>query len=227
MLQLDPGEDDAAERIITELERRGESTILRAFREQWQNLLPPNAENMELGELMAYVNSRLLTAQPTVDAIARVLYDAAAARVNIALTSLTASASASTTRWSTRGRRRAKRYSGELITNIKRYDQAGGTAGGRALVRQWRTAEALVDDLQPTFSKRRAKLISQQKPRGAPQGSRLDLGESGVVTGMVGRRRMMKRVCPIAAVCTGRSSAWTALFTTPCRQICSSTQAQV
>ena len=34
VLQLDPGEDDAAERIITELERRGETAILKAFREQ-------------------------------------------------------------------------------------------------------------------------------------------------------------------------------------------------
>lgn len=198
VLQLDPGEDDAAERIITELERRGESTILRAFREQWQNLLPPNAENMELGELMAYVNSRLLTAQPTVDAIARVLYDAAAAGVNIALDQLDRiGVGFDYTLVNTRAQEWAKRYSGELITNI---NDTTKQAVQQAVERWYGNGEplsALVDDLQPTFSKRRAKLISQtETTRSAAEGARAGFRESGVVTGMVWKTANDERVCP-------------------------------
>jgi SPP1 gp7 family putative phage head morphogenesis protein len=197
-LQLDPGEDDAAERIITELERRGESTILRAFREQWQNLLPPNAENMELGELMAYVNSRLLTAQPTVDAIARVLYDAAAAGVNIALDQLDRiGVGFDYTLVNTRAQEWAKRYSGELIANI---NDTTKQAVQQAVERWYGNGEplqALIDDLQPTFSKRRAKLIAQtETTRSAAEGSRQGFRESGVVTAMVWKTSNDEKVCP-------------------------------
>jgi SPP1 gp7 family putative phage head morphogenesis protein len=198
VLQLDPGEDDAAERIITELERRGESTILRAFREQWQNLLPPNAENMELGELMAYVNSRLLTAQPTVDAIARVLYDAAAAGVNIALDQLDRiGVGFDYTLVNTRAQEWAKRYSGELIANI---NDTTKQAVQQAVERWYGNGEplqALIDDLQPTFSKRRAKLIAQtETTRSAAEGSRQGFRESGVVTAMVWKTSNDEKVCP-------------------------------
>ena len=198
VLQLDPGEDDAAERIITELERRGETAILRAFRDQWQNLLPPGAENMELGELMAYVNSRLISQQPTVDAIARVLYDAAGAGVNIALDQLDRiGVGFDYTLVNTRAQDWAKRYSGELITNI---NDTTKQAVQQAVERWYGNGEplsALVDDLQPTFSRRRAKLIAQtETTRSAAEGSRAGYKESGVVTGMVWKTSRDEKVCP-------------------------------
>jgi len=186
------------ERIITELERRGETSILRAFREQWKNLLPPNAENMELGELMAYINSRLITAQPTTDAIARTLFDAAGAGVNIALDQLERiGVGFDYTLVNTRAQDWAKRYSAELITNI---NDTTKQAVQQAVERWYGNGEplsALVDDLQPTFSKRRAKLISQtETTRSAAEGARAGFRESGVVTGMVWKTANDERVCP-------------------------------
>jgi HK97 family phage portal protein len=197
-LQLDPGEDDAAERVITELERRGEAAILRAFREQWRDLLPPNAENMELGELMAYINSRLLTAQPTQDAIARTLYDAAGAGVNIALDQLERiGVGFDYTLVNTRAQDWAKRYSGELITNI---NDTTKQAVQQAVERWYGNGEplsALIDDLQPAFSKKRARLIAQtETTRAASQGTYAGLKESGVVTGVKFKTANDEKVCP-------------------------------
>jgi SPP1 gp7 family putative phage head morphogenesis protein len=202
VLQLDPGEDDAAERVITELERRGETTILRAFREQWQNLLPPNAENMELGELMAYVNSRLLTAQPTVDAIARTLYDAAGAGVNIALDQLERiGVGFDYTLVNTRAQDWAKRYSYELIQGI---NDTTKQAVQQAVERWYGNGEplsALIDDLQPAFSKKRARLIAAtETTRASAQGNLLGYKESGVVTGLVFKTAKDEHVC---AFCGG------------------------
>ena len=198
LLQLDPGEDDAAERIITELERRGETAILRAFREQWKNLLPPNAEDMELGELMAYVNSRLIAQQPTVDAIARVLYDAAGAGVNVALDQLDRiGIGFDYTLVNTRAQTWAQQYAGELIRGI---NDTTKQAVAQAVERWYGNGEplsALIDDLQPAFSKKRAKLIAQtETTRSAAEGARHGFTESGVVTGMVWHTSNDERVCP-------------------------------
>ena len=201
------GDDDATERIITELERRGETSILRAFREQWQNLLPPNAETMELGELMSYVNSRLIAQQPTVDAIARVLYDAAGAGVNIALDQLERiGVGFDYTLVNTRAQEWARRYSGELITNI---NDTTKQAVQQAVERWYGNGEplsALIDDLQPTFSKRRAKLIAQtETTRSAAEGTRQGFRESGVVTGMVWKTvNDGEKVCPICRELNGK-----------------------
>jgi hypothetical protein len=202
VLQLDPGEDDAAERIITELERRSEAAILRAFRAQWQNLLPPNAETMELNELMSYINSRLLESQPAVDAIARTLYDAAGAGVNMALDELERiGIGFDYTLVNTRAQEWARRYSGELITNI---NDTTKQAVQQAVERWYGNGEqlsALVDDLQPTFSKRRAKLIAQtETTRSAAEGSRagrvVDIGNefAAVTFGPVLCARVDERV---------------------------------
>jgi len=207
VLQLDPGADDAAERIITELERRGETAILRAFREQWRNLLPPNAETMELNELMSYINSRLIEQQPAVDAIARTLYDAAGAGVNIALDQLERiGVGFDYTLVNTRAQDWAKRYSGELIAGI---NDTTKQAVQQAVERWYGNGEplsALIDDLQPTFSKKRARLIaSTETTRAAAEGSRNGFRESGVVTGMVWKTANDgEKVCPICKELDGK-----------------------
>jgi len=204
-LQLDPGDEDAAERIITELERRGEAAILRAFREQWRNLLPSNAETMELSELMSYVNTRLLEAQPAVDAIARTLYDAAGAGVNMALDELERiGIGFDYTLVNTRAQEWARQYSYELIAGI---NDTTKQAVQQAVERWYGNGEplsALVDDLQPAFTKRRARLIAQtETTRAAAEGNRLGYKESGVVTGLVWKTSNDELVCPYCGALNG------------------------
>ena len=204
-LQLDPGEDDAAERVYAELERRGETAIMRAFREQWKNLLPPNAENMNLDELMAYVNARLIEQQPAVDAIARVLYDAAGAGVNVALDQLERiGIGFDYTLVNTRAQTWAQQYAGELIRGISDTTQAAV----RQAVERWygngEPLSALVDDLARTFDRKRARLIAMtETTRAAAEGNRLGYKESGVVTGLVWKTANDELVCPHCGALNG------------------------
>jgi len=204
-LQLDPGDDDAAERVYAELERRGETAIMRAFREQWKNLLPPNAESMNLDELMAYVNARLIEQQPAVDAIARVLYDAAGAGVNVALDQLERiGIGFDYTLVNTRAQTWAQQYAGELIRGISDTTQAAV----RQAVERWygngEPLSALVDDLARTFDRKRARLIAMtETTRAAAEGNRLGYKESGVVTGLVWKTANDELVCPHCGALNG------------------------
>ena len=205
-LQLSPDDEDAAERIIVELERRGETAILRAFREQWKNLLPPNAEDMELNELMSYINARLLESQPAVDAIARTLYDAAGAGVNMALDQLDRiGIGFDYTLVNTRAQEWARRYSGELIQGI---NDTTKQAVQQAVERWYGNGEplsALTDDLARVFDKKRAKLIAQtETTRAAAEGNRAGYKESGVVTGLVWKTSNDEKVCPYCGSLHGK-----------------------
>jgi len=198
LLQTTPADDDAVERIITELERRGELAIARAFREQAASILPPNADELDLWQLMQYVNQRIVMPQPAVDAITRTLYDAAAAGVNIALDQLDRiGVGFDYTLVNTRAQEWAKRYSGELITNI---NDTTKQAVQQAVERWYGNGEplqALVDDLASTFDRKRARLIAvTETTNAAARGTYAGFKESGVVTGLVWRTANDERVCP-------------------------------
>ncbi len=200
LLQTTPADDDAVERIIAELERRGELAIARAFREQAASILPPNADELDLWQLMQYVNQRIVMPQPAVDAITRTLYDAASAGVNIAFDQLDRiGISFDYTLVNTRAQDWARQYSGELIRGI---DDTTRQAVQQAVERWYGNGEplsALEDDLARTFDRKRARLIAQtETTRAAATGTREGFRESGVVTGLVWRTSNDgEKVCPI------------------------------
>ncbi len=205
LLQSTPADDDAVERILAELERRGELAIARAFREQWQSILPPNAVDLELWDLMHYVDQRLVMPQPTADAITRTLYDAAGAGVNIALDQLDRiGIGFDYTLVNTRAQTWARQYSGELIQGI---NDTTRQAVQQAVERWYGNGEplqALEDDLIRTFDRKRARLIAQtETTRAAAHGTREGFRESGVVTGLVWRTSNDERVCPYCGALDG------------------------
>ncbi len=197
VLQLSPDDDDAEEQLRRALEQRSQDAILRALRAQWRNLLPPNADTMELAELMAYINSRLIAQQVPADAIARTVQDAADLGVNIALDQLgTLGIAFDYTMVNNRARAWARQYSYELVRGI---DDTTKQGVQQAVERWYANREpitALRRDLEPLFGARRAKLIAQtETTRAASEGLRAGYRESGVVTGMVFRTVNDERVC--------------------------------
>lgn len=206
VLQLPPGDDDAEELLRREIERRGEAAILRAFRQQWRNLLPDNAESMTLDELMAYINSRLLEGQISTDAIARVVQNAADMGVNVALDQLgTVGIAFDYTLVNNRARQWAADYTNTLIRGI---DSTTSQGVQQAVARWYQNGEpitALRRDLEPLFGARRAKLIAQtETTRAAAEGIRQGYRESGVVTGMVWRTVNDEKICPYCGELDGK-----------------------
>ena len=197
MLATTPADDDAVERIIAELERRGELAIARAFREQAAGILPPNADELDLWQLMQYVNQRIVMPQPAVDAIARTLYDAAGAGVNIALDQLDRiGIGFDYTLVNTRAQGWARQYSYELIAGINDTTRQSVQQAVERWYGNGEPLQALVDDLAPTFDRKRARLIaSTETTRAAARGTYTGFKESGVVTGIVFKTSKDERVC--------------------------------
>ena len=198
LLETTPADDDAVERIIAELERRGELAIARAFREQAANILPPNADELDLWQLMQYVNQRIVMPQPAVDAITRTLYDAASAGVNIALDQLDRiGIGFDYTLVNTRAQEWAQQYSGELIQGINETTKQSVQQAVQRWYGNGEPLSALEDDLARTFDRKRARLIAQtETTRAAATGTREGFKESGVVTGLVWRTANDEKVCP-------------------------------
>lgn len=214
VLQLDPDEDDAEERIYRELERRGETALLRAFREQWRNLLPPNAEDMELDELMEYVNARLLQTPVIPDAVSRIVQNGADAGVNVALDQLgRIGVSFDYTLVNTRAREWAAQYSGELVRNI---DDTTKQAVRQSVQRWYANSEplsALTADLEPTFGEKRARLIAMtETTRSAAEGSRTGYRESGVTKALKWKTSNDELVCPVCGALHGQTVALEGAF---------------
>jgi hypothetical protein len=60
MLAHDPGDDSSAEeRLLLEIEARAQRDIAKALRAQFRDLLPPNAEDMDIVELQASTRTRI------------------------------------------------------------------------------------------------------------------------------------------------------------------------
>lgn len=205
VLQTLPDDDDAEEAIRREVERRAQRALTQALRDQWRNILPENAEDMELWELEAYINQRLLEDQSVRDAIARTVQNGADLGVNIALDQLgTLGMSFDYTLVNTRARDWAQQYVGELISQI---DGTTRENVRQAVSRWYENGEplsALRRDLEPTFGADRAQMIAETETtfasaNGAVEGYR----ESGVVMGMTWKTVVDERVCPICGSLDG------------------------
>jgi len=204
VLQTLPGDDDAEEAMRVALETRSKEAILKAFREQWRNLLPENAESMDLNELMAYINARLLP--PTMrDAVTRTVIDGVDMGINIAMDNLERiGAGFDYTLANTRARDWAQTYSADLIRGI---EDTTKESVRQSVARWYENGEpisALRKELEPTFGEKRAEVIAQtETTRAAAYGSRTGFADSGVVTGMKWKTVNDERQCHICGELDG------------------------
>jgi len=197
MLQHDPGDDNSAEeRLLLEIEARAQRDIAKALRAQFRDLLPPNAEDMDIVELQAYIEQRL-GSQAVHDAIDATVRRAADAGVNLAADQLTTlGVGFDYTMIHTAAREWARQYSAELIQGI---DNTTRTAVRESVARWYTNGEhldALTADLSSIFDERRARLIAQTETTSAASNGTLRGYEaSGVVTEMVFLTASDERVC--------------------------------
>ena len=207
LLLHDPDDDSTAEeRALREAERVAQREIAAALRDVYRNILPPNAEDMDLFELQAYLDDRA-TSQALADAIDATVRRATDIGVNIAADQLASmNVGFDYTLIHTRAREWARQYSAELITNV------GNTTkqAVRESVERWYTngepLDALTRDLSGAFDARRARLIAMtETTHSAAQGTLRGYEESGVVKALIWMTANDERVCPYCGSLDGQT----------------------
>jgi len=213
ILQLDPDDDEAEQKIRMELEHRSARAIDKAFTDMINTLFPegygstgafidPNIEANRIHQ--AFVEDQRLK-----DAVSRALIDSADLGVSVAIDQMAniglgfdwTLAHVSARDW-------AIRYTDELL------QQMGTTSGrivGQSVGRWFSNGEPLsrlIADLEPVFGRKRAERIAATEvTRAAFQGSRASYRESGVIQKMVWRTARDERVCPVCGPLEGRYAA--------------------
>ena len=214
MLTHDPGDDNSdEERLLLEVEARAQRDIAKALRAQFRDLLPPNAEDMDIVELQAYLEQRL-SSQAVHDAINATVRRAVDAGVNLAADQLTTlGVGFDYTMIHTAAREWAQQYSAELITNI---DTTTRTAVRESVARWYTNGEplsALTRDLSGVFDERRARLIAMtETTSAAANGTHQAYTASGVVEAMTWQVANDERVCPYCGSLDGQIVALNGKF---------------
>jgi SPP1 gp7 family putative phage head morphogenesis protein len=204
VLQLDPdGEDDAERAIRSQLERRMERELTSAFGEQLSDLLPPDAGDDAIRNAPHRVQA---TSEPVREVLRRNLVQSSSLGVSVAFDTLEqiglgfdyTLAHSQAARW-------ASTYSYELIRGIN----ASTTARMQTAVNDWfrerTTLPDLVKELEPTFGRKRSKLIAQtETTRAAREGSVAGYEQSGVVEEAEWVTVNDERVCPTCGPLNGK-----------------------
>ena len=211
LLLLDPdgdGETDEAERQLQlAIEREAQAQIAAALRKQYRDILPPNAVNMSVDEILTYVEVQLANNQAIADAINRAVQNGADLGVNIALDQLQgAGVGFDYTLVHTAARDWARQYGAQLVRNVT---DTTREAIRQSVGRWYENGEPLSslrnDLLSTVFSERRAQLIAMtETTKAAAEGTHIGYVESGVVTEEVWMTANDEKVCPYCGSLSGQ-----------------------
>jgi SPP1 gp7 family putative phage head morphogenesis protein len=204
VLQLDPGgEDDAEQQIRMELERKFGRDLGRAFDDQLQQLLPDNATDEQV---RAAVHQVTATSDGVRAVLRQSLEQSSSLGVSVALDTLEQIGMGfDWTLAHSRAAKWASNYTYELVQGINTTTQARMQTAVDDWFREPTTIRDLQRELEPTFGKRRAKLIAQtETTRAAAQGSIEGYEQSGVVSEQEWVTVNDERVCPTCGPLNGK-----------------------
>ena len=206
VLQLQPDEGDdsnAEQQIRLGLERKFGRDLADAFDEQLQELLPPNATD---DQVRAAASRVTITSEPVREVLRRSLEQGSSLGVSVAFDTLqNIGLGFDFTLAHTNAARWASNYSYQLVQGINATTQARLQTAVNDWFRERTTLPDLVRELEPTFGKRRARLIAQtETTRSAAMGSTIGYQESGVVQQVEWRTAMDERRCVTCAPKEGK-----------------------
>lgn len=195
LLQLDPDDDEAEQSIRVELEQRLERRLLTAFREQLATLLPDDAGDDVIRSALNRVEA---TSQPVREVLRLELERSASLGVTVALEQLEqigfgfdwTLANTDAAKW-------ASGYSFELVRGINGTTAARLQQAVDDWFRERTNLRDLIRELQPTFGRKRARMIAlTETTRAAAEGSVIGYEKSGVVKETEWVTVRDERVCP-------------------------------
>jgi SPP1 gp7 family putative phage head morphogenesis protein len=201
VLQLDPGDDEAEQKLRMALERRSARSIAAALRELHNNL-GTSATAME-DEMMAaeYIAAYAHADQATRDAIARAIMHGSDLGVLTAAEQLaTVGFSVDWTLVNVSARDWAARHTAEMISNLDDVTRRGVRQAVTRWIDNGEPLQNLIDDIEPLFGRTRAERIAVTEITNAyASGNRIAYQESGVVQAWEWRTAMDERRCPTCA----------------------------
>lgn len=203
LLQLDPNDDEAEQRIRMTIENTSRNELANALRKQLNGAIPPGATNEQI---LAAADNMAQNSGPVRDVLRRMLQRSADLGVNVAIDQFDrigfgfdwTLANQHAAEW-------AEREVGQLISNINTTTQRRV----QTAVSEWTSngdpLSKLRDELAPIFGDKRADLIaSTEVTRAYAEGNRIAYRDSGVVEQIEWRTAADELVCPICGPLAGK-----------------------
>jgi SPP1 gp7 family putative phage head morphogenesis protein len=203
-LQLDPNDDEAEQRIRMALEMRTTDDLEQSLR-LWLRDVIPSASSVELNEIERRLESGKWRIR---DVLRRALQDSADLGVSVAVDQFEnigfgfdwTLANQAAAEW-------VEQYTFELVNGITDTTRSRLRTAVPEWVNNGDPLQSLIDDLAPTFVRRRAELIaSTEVTRAYAEGNRQAYRASGVVDMVEWRTSEDERVCPICGPLAGKEA---------------------
>lgn len=209
LLQLDPNDDEAEQKIRMAVERRSERNIHKAFRDMVETLYPQGYGDFADPDVEANrIHNEFLRNQQLRDEIDRALIDSADLGVSVGIDQLErVGFGFDYTLAHVQARDWASRQTDEILRQLANVTQRGV---GQAIAR-WaengEPLEALISDIEPFFGRRRARTIAATEvTRAYYQGTVESYRQSGVIQRLEYRTSRDEKVCPICGPLHGQQT---------------------
>ena len=208
VLQLDPDDGEAEQRIRMALEKRTARELGRAISDMLETLYPDGwAGDWTRAELEAIrVHNAFVRDQKLRDALSRALLDGVDLGISVGVQQLeNVGFGFDWTLAHIPARDWAIAYTDDILEQLAQVTARGvGQSIGRWL-ENGEPLQALIDDLQPFFGpERAARIAATEVTRAVAEGSEVAHRESGVVQEQEWASSMDERVCPICSGLTGK-----------------------
>lgn len=206
VLQLDPGDDEAEQKLRMAVEGRTYREMRRALRDMMDTLYPENWDTDDPNGEAERIHQAFLRDQKLRDTVSRAIQDSADLGVNMSIDTMENIGIAfDYTLAHEVARAWALTYTDDLL------NQLGTTSGrlvGQAVARWFENGEPLqklINDLDPVFGRKRAQLIATTEvTRAAAEGTRAGYKQSGVITELVWQTARDERTCPYCGALNGK-----------------------
>ena len=208
ILQLDPDDPEAEQKIRMGLEGKSAKTLRQAFLEMYETLYPGAMTFEDDAARLAEMERLIRTDSKVRDAIERMLVDSADLGVSVAVSQLEGVGyGMDWTMPNTQAREWAKQYAGTLVQGIDQTNLNTLREAAARWIGNGEPLQSLIDDLAPLFGRSRAEMIaSTEITRAYHTANEIAWRESGVVGEKIWETVGDERTCPICGALHGETA---------------------
>jgi SPP1 gp7 family putative phage head morphogenesis protein len=207
ILQLDPDDPEAEQKIRMGLEGKSAKTLRQAFLEMYETLMPGAMTFADEAAQLAEMERLIRTDSKVRDAIERMLVDSADLGVSVAVSQLEGVGyGMDWTMPNTQAREWAKNHVGTLVQGIDQTNLNTLREAAARWIGNGEPLQSLIDDLAPLFGRSRAEMIAATEiTKAFFEANQLTWKASEVVGEMVWQTAADERVCPICGALHGET----------------------